>query len=259
MTNKADILGYRVEATSLASCSSSIFKSLDDTRRQCLWFACINPHSYALARRDVVFRNALQSAHLLLPDGIGFIIAGRLLGQNIRERITGFDMFEVVMAELNRRGGSVFFLGSTTGNLGLVQQRVSEQYPNIYVAGLLSPTFGAELTGQENEYIVNTIAESKADVLWVGMTAPKQEKWIADNRHRLPVKFAGPIGAVFDFYTGKVKRSHIFFQRFGLEWLPRLIQEPRRLWRRTFISAPVFMFDTLVARLTPTDKECNGK
>ena len=83
------------------------------------------------------------------------------------------------------------------------------------------------------------------DVLWVGMTAPKQEKWIFENRACLNVKFAAAIGAVFDFYTGQVKRSHPVFQRFGLEWLPRLIQQPRRLWRRMFVSAPIFVWHVL--------------
>jgi N-acetylglucosaminyldiphosphoundecaprenol N-acetyl-beta-D-mannosaminyltransferase len=93
--------------------------------------------------------------------------------------------------------------------------------------------------------MIAAINASKADVLWVGMTAPKQEKWIFENRARLNVKFAGAIGAVFDFYTGRVKRSHPVFQRLGLEWLPRLVQQPRRLWRRMFVSAPIFVWHVL--------------
>ena len=87
----------------------------------------------------------------------------------------------------------------------------------------------------------DAINEARPDVLWVGMTAPKQEKWIYENRSGLDVKFIGPIGAVFDFYAGSVKRSHPLFQRMGLEWLPRLIRQPRRLWRRNFISNPSFL------------------
>ena len=93
--------------------------------------------------------------------------------------------------------------------------------------------------------MILAINAAAPDVLWVGMTAPKQEKWIRANQDRLNVRFAGAIGAVFDFYTGKIKRSHPVFQRFGLEWLPRLLQEPRRLWRRMFLSAPVFVWHVL--------------
>lgn len=93
------------------------------------------------------------------------------------------------------------------------------------------------------------------DVLWVGMTAPKQEKWIAAMQPRLRVRFAGAIGAVFDFYSGEVKRSHPVLQRIGLEWLPRLVQQPRRLWRRMAVSAPIFVWDVLLARLWRNSRE----
>jgi N-acetylglucosaminyldiphosphoundecaprenol N-acetyl-beta-D-mannosaminyltransferase len=101
----------------------------------------------------------------------------------------------------------------------------------------------------ELEAMIAAINQASPDILWVGMTAPKQEKWIHQNLHRLDVRFAAAIGAVFDFYTGRVIRSHPVFQRLGLEWLPRLIQEPGRLWRRMFISAPVFMWHVVRARL----------
>ena len=93
--------------------------------------------------------------------------------------------------------------------------------------------------------MIEAVNTSQADVLWVGMTAPKQEKWVYQHRQALNVKFIGCIGAVFDFYVGNVKRSHPFFQSIGLEWLPRLFREPHRLWRRMFISAPIFMLHVL--------------
>jgi len=93
--------------------------------------------------------------------------------------------------------------------------------------------------------MISAINAARPDVLWVGMTAPKQEKWIHQNRHRLQVKFIGAIGAVIDFYTGRVKRSHPVFRKLGLEWLPRLLQEPRRLWRRMGVSAPIFVMEVV--------------
>ena len=97
--------------------------------------------------------------------------------------------------------------------------------------------------------MIEAVNTAKPDVLWVGMTAPKQEKWIYQNRDKLDVKFIGAIGAVFDFYAGTVKRPHPIFQKMGLEWLPRLCSEPRRLWRRNFVSNPLFMLRVIKARL----------
>jgi len=97
--------------------------------------------------------------------------------------------------------------------------------------------------------MIEAVNRAGPDVLWVGMTAPKQEKWIHQNKDKLNVKFIGAVGAVFDFYAGNVKRSHPWFQEHGLEWLPRLLQEPRRLWRRTFVSAPLFLCMVLLQRM----------
>ncbi|MCH2094416.1 MAG: WecB/TagA/CpsF family glycosyltransferase [Rhodobacteraceae bacterium] len=208
----------------------------------------MNPHSYAVAKTDAEFNAALQNADWLVPDGIGIVLAGRLLNRPMTQRITGFDIFDGVMKDLDRRGGSVFFLGSTEETLAKIRQKLPQDFPNVSLAGTLSPPFKPSYDASEIEMMVEAIALAKADVLWVGMTAPKQEKWICDLRDRLDVSFVGAIGAVFDFYVGNVKRSHPIFQKTGFEWLPRLLQQPKRLWRRMFVSAPIFMWDVLSAR-----------
>jgi len=124
------------------------------------------------------------------------------------------------------------------------------EYPNIAVAGTYSPPFKDDFSKVENDKIISEINKVHPDILWIGMTAPKQEKWAYLNRCKLDVKFIGPVGAFFDFFTGKIKRSHPWFQRHGLEWLLRLMREPRRLWRRNFISNPLFMLMVLKYRLT---------
>jgi N-acetylglucosaminyldiphosphoundecaprenol N-acetyl-beta-D-mannosaminyltransferase len=154
---------------------------------------------------------------------------------------------------LNARGGGrVFFLGSTQATLERIRQRMHSEYPRVEVAGMWSPAFKATYSDAETDVMVDKINRSNADVLWVGMTAPKQEVWIRGVQPRLQVKFAAAIGAVFDFYAGSIKRSPVVFQRLGLEWLPRLVQEPRRLWRRTFVSAPVFLAHVARQRCRPT-------
>lgn len=214
------------------------------------YIACLNPHSIEIARRDEAFASALHDADLSVPDGVGIVIASRILGGNIRKRITGSDIFRGLNDLLNQsRGFSVFFLGSAPEALEKIVERMQRDYPKIRIAGAYSPPFREVFSGEENEAIVNVVNAAHPDVLWVGMTAPKQEKWVWQHRDRLDVRFIGPVGAVFDFFIGRVKRSSPLFQRFGLEWLPRLLQEPRRLWRRNFVSNPSFLSRVIWVRL----------
>ncbi len=242
---KENILGYSVDALSANACVSDIFEHLTSTEPKS-WLACLNPHSYATALNDGVFGEALQSADWLVPDGVGVVYASRWQHGAIRERVTGFDVFFGLHEKMNSAGGlSVFFLGASEETLANIRVRMQEDFPKIRLAGTYSPPFKAEYTEAELRAMVEAVNAARPDVLWVGMTAPKQEKWILANLPRLDVRFAGAIGAVFDFYTGKVKRSHPLFQRLGLEWLPRLVQQPRRLWRRMFVSAPIFVWHVL--------------
>ena len=173
-------------------------------------------------------------------------MASKLLGGGITDRVTGSDVFEGLTESLNKTGGKrYFFLGSTKEVLAQIKNKMSEGAPNVCVAGTYSPPFKPEFTREDNKAMVEAINAARPDVLWVGMTAPKQEKWIFQNRDKLDVTFIGAIGAVFDFYAGTIKRSHPRFQKYGLEWLPRLIQEPRRLWRRNFVSNPSFVYRIL--------------
>ncbi len=251
---KERILSYEIDDLSAERCVTDIFDSTvgqADNASRCKWLACMNPHSYAASLDDGHFARALRDAEWLVPDGSGVVLASRLLGGAIRERVTGSDVFYGLHQRMNTAGGmSVFFLGATEETLALIRERMTRDYPNIRVAGSHSPPFKPDYSPAELEEMINAINVVEPDVLWVGMTAPKQEKWIHANRARLNVRFAGAIGAVFDFYAGRVKRSHPVFQRLGLEWLPRLVQQPRRLWRRMFVSAPIFLWHVIKARLS---------
>jgi N-acetylglucosaminyldiphosphoundecaprenol N-acetyl-beta-D-mannosaminyltransferase len=213
----------------------------------------MNPHAYAIALRDPDYSNALRSADWLIPDGTGIVMASRWMQGCIRERVTGSDIFWGVNEKLSRLGGySVFFLGSTEETLAIIRAKMEKDFPRVRVAGTYSPPFKERYTAEENEAMLSVINAAAPDILWVGMTAPKQEKWIFANQTTLvDVKFAAAVGAVFDFYTGRIRRSHPAFQKAGLEWLPRLLQEPRRLWRRMFVSAPIFTWHILVERFRP--------
>ena len=247
--SRAPFLEYTIVTGTVAACVADIAATLT-TAVAPRWLACLNPHSFVVAESDPGFRRALADADWLVPDGAGVVLAARFLGYPAKGRITGSDIFCGLHDCLNRQGGaSVFFLGSSEEILADIRQQMQADYPDLRVAGSWSPPFKAEFSREENAAMVAAINAVQPDLLWVGLTAPKQEKWICDNKQLLKVKFIGAIGAVFDFYSGNVKRSHPHFQKLGLEWLPRLLQEPRRLWRRMFISAPIFLCHVLRAKV----------
>jgi N-acetylglucosaminyldiphosphoundecaprenol N-acetyl-beta-D-mannosaminyltransferase len=239
------ILDYPVTTLSLQRCLNKIFHWLINQNHP-IYLVCANPHSFEISRKDLTFHSALRKADFLLPDGFGIVLASRLCGGAIQNRITGSDIFIGLSETLNTNGGlSYFFLGSTDETLMAIQSKIAVEFPNIRFAGAYAPPFKTAFSKEEDRIMIEAVNAVQPDVLWVGMTAPKQEKWIFRNRDKLNVKFIGAVGAVFDFYVGNVKRSHPFFQDIGLEWLPRLLQEPRRLWQRMFVSAPIFMLQVL--------------
>jgi len=192
-TETEDILGYRVDRRGLEDCVDDVIAWIKGDA--CRWLACLNPHSYVVALDDPAFAKALHEADWLVPDGQGIVLASRLLGGAIRRRVTGSDIFAGVNRHLNDAGGrSVFFLGSTEETLAAIRARMAVDYPRVRVAGTWSPPFKPEYTAAENEAMLAAINAAAPDVLWVGMTAPKQEKWLHANRARLDVKFAAAVG-----------------------------------------------------------------
>ena len=227
------LLGYTI---------TSNFPQLPVTKKTII--NTINPHSYCEAKKDKLFAEALLSSEVLLPDGSGIVLATKILtGKNIN-KIAGSDIHQYLLeqAYLNRQ--KVFYLGASISTLQLIENRIHKEFPNIEVASY-SPPFKLEFSEKENDAMVTVINEFKPDILFVGMTAPKQEKWVYANRDKIKTNVIASIGAVFDFYAGTVKRSGKFWIQLGLEWLPRLLREPKRLWKRNFISTPLFLFYVL--------------
>jgi N-acetylglucosaminyldiphosphoundecaprenol N-acetyl-beta-D-mannosaminyltransferase len=245
-----DIVGYEVCNESEARVIDCVTDWIHADQRDCRYFACLNPHSVEIAADDEIFHKSLSCADFLTADGIGIIYASRILGGTIRRRITGTDVFLGVTEAMNRANvGSCFFLGSTEETLAKVRKEMAARFPNVKVAGTYSPPFKTKFSQKDNLEMIDAINRCSPDVLWVGLTAPKQEKWIFEQRGDLDVKFAGPIGAVFDFFVGNIDRTGPVMQNLGLEWLPRLLQEPRRLWRRSLVSAPKFLLRAVRYRI----------
>ena len=204
----------------------------------------INAHSYNTAQKDNLFAEALENGDVLIPDGISIVLAfkWRHWMNGPKERVAGADLFNFEMKKLNEKGGTCFFLGSSEKVLGLIKEHAAIDYPNINII-TYSPPYKPQLTNEESRLMVEAVNSANPDLLWVGMTAPKQEKWAYFNWKDLNIHcHCGTIGAVFDFYAGTVKRAPIWWQNKGLEWLYRLLKEPRRMWRRYIIGNTLFLW-----------------
>lgn len=205
----------------------------------------INAHSFNTAQRDELFAEALRNGDYLIPDGASIVKACRWLKckSQPRERVAGWDLFEFEMGRLDARGGRCMFMGSSPKVLALVVERAKVVYPNIEVV-TYSPPYKPEFTEEDNEAIIRAINVADPDLLWIGMTAPKQEKWTYAHWDELDIHcHVGTIGAVFDFFAGTYRRAPQWWQDHSLEWLYRLLKEPRRMWRRYVIGNPLFLWN----------------
>uniref|UniRef100_UPI004048C657 WecB/TagA/CpsF family glycosyltransferase n=1 Tax=Algoriphagus sp. TaxID=1872435 RepID=UPI004048C657 len=244
MNSKTRFFNYSINNTSVKQIVAEIISSIDKGEKK--WLACFNPHSYYVSKIDYLFSEALRKADWLIPDGIGVVFFLNLLAKRKIGRVTGPDVFFELNERLNNLGGySCFFFGSHENVLKVIGNKMEKDFPNVKISGYYSPPFVDRFSEEESEKIISLINKHKPEILWVSLTAPKQEKFIFENLDRLDFRFCAGVGALFDFYSGNVKRPNKFFILLGLEWLPRLLRKPKRLWRRTFISAPVFILDSI--------------
>lgn len=260
-----DILGSKAELASLPE-----GKLLINT---------INAHSYNTARKDKLFAEALTNGDVLIPDGVSIVKACRWIKAKSqpKERIAGWDLFSFEMDKLERESEElrtkseesnsmtsskdgqedsslftlrsslkkVMFMGSSQKVLDLIVKRAAEVYPHLKVV-TYSPPYKPEFSDEDNKAIIDAINAANPDLLWIGMTAPKQEKWTYSHWKELNIHcHVGTIGAVFDFFAGTVERAPMWWQRHGLEWLYRLLKEPKRMWRRYIIGNALFLWNML--------------
>ena len=200
----------------------------------------INQYSFCIAEEDIAFKNSLQYADVLLPDGMAIVAAVRFLTGKKIKKIAGADIHHHLLQELNQKSGRCFYLGSSESTLLKIKQRVAIEFPNITV-GTFSPPFKTEFSKTDNEKMIETVNDFETDILFVGMTAPKQEKWAFVHKEQLDTKIICTIGAVFDFYAGTVERPSPFWINMKLEWFIRLVKEPKRMWKRYLYYGPVFI------------------
>jgi len=199
----------------------------------------INQYSYCVAKNDAEFKDSLKNSDILLPDGIGIVLASKFLKGIKIEKIAGSDLHAFLLKKMNAQKGSVFYMGSSVRTLKKIKKRLKMDFPRINVE-TYSPPFKSKFSDADNEKIINVVNAFKPDILFVGLTAPKQEKWACSQKTHLNAKMICSIGAVFDFYAGTVKRPSPFWVNSGLEWLGRLLNEPKRMWKRYIYYGVVF-------------------
>lgn len=234
------LLGVPIDRKSLEVAVADSMTAIEREGEQII-FACANPHSLVVAQDDPEFKSALMRANLVVADGVGVTMMAKYAKEQVGPRIAGHDYFMAILKALESRGtGRVFFFGSSQRVLDLISEKFKRDFPSLTLCGTISPPFGA-WSEAENAAMIASINAAGPDVLWVGMTAPKQEKWVETNRHQLDVPVIGSIGAVFDFYAGTYSRAPAWMCNLGIEWVYRLLKEPRRMFRRNFVSSPKFV------------------
>lgn len=208
----------------------------------------INQYSYCIAEEDQIFKNALQGSDVLLPDGVGITWASNFLNGRKVNKIAGADIHLNLLERLNAMRGSCFYLGASEKTLEIIVNRLKLEYPYIKVE-TYSPPYKDTFTIEDSNLMIRKVNDFEADVLFVGMTAPKQEKWSHHHKNRIDANVICSIGAVFDFYAGSVNRPSKIWVNLKLEWLGRLLKEPRRMWKRYLFYGGVFVYDILKKKI----------
>lgn len=212
--------------------------NLDSSKKTLI--TTINQYSFCIAEEDPEFKKALLQSDVLLPDGMAIVSAVQLQTGKKIKKIAGADIHLHLLNDLNKKAGSCFYLGASERTLAKIKERLAIEFPNIEVA-TYSPPFKSHFSKFENKQMIDVINAFAPDVVFVGMTAPKQEKWAFHHKSQLKTKTICAIGAVFDFYAGTVERPSLFWVNLKLEWFIRLVKEPKRMWKRYLYYGPVFI------------------
>lgn len=201
----------------------------------------LNQYSYMMAVKDARFKEALMASDVLLPDGVGIVAACKILNGRTIKKIAGADLHHFLLHKLSEIGGRCFYLGASDYTLERIKVQCAQEFPTIKV-GYYSPPYKAEFGEEDNKRMIDAINAYNPDILFIGLSAPKQEMWVHQNKHELHVKAICSIGAVFDFYAGTINRPSRFWVGIGMEWFIRFVHEPGRLWKRYLYYGPAFVY-----------------
>lgn len=200
-------------------------------------------------QRDADFRDIYEKAFLAVPDGVSLLWSAKFLKTPLKGRVNGTDLFEELSAVAEKKGLKIFLLGGRPGAAEAAKKTLLSRHPDLKIVGTHCPPYGFESQPEELASINSKIKAAAPDILFVGLGAPKQEKWIYDNYQELGVPVSLGIGVSFELVADMVQRAPLWMQKWGLEWLFRLIVEPKRLWKRYVMGNPQFMWLVLKQRL----------
>jgi N-acetylglucosaminyldiphosphoundecaprenol N-acetyl-beta-D-mannosaminyltransferase len=237
--DRADILGVYVSRFNLEETVQVFSDAIENGLK--LRVAVTPVNSILWARKNEGLREIYNSADIVTADGVPVVWASKLFKTPIRGRVTGLDLLPKFAETASKKGYKFFLMGASEGVAEQLAEVLKNQHPGLEVAGTYSPPFAETFSDEENEKMITMINQSGADVLWVSLTSPKQDYWIAEHFDKLDVSVAAGVGAAFDVVAGNIARAPHWMQKFGLEWLFRLIKEPGRLSKRYLIEAPLFI------------------
>ncbi|MDD5856996.1 MAG: WecB/TagA/CpsF family glycosyltransferase [bacterium] len=230
MRPTCEIMGVNIVVTDMNKTLALIENQLENWRGK---YICVaNVHTTVTAHEDESYRKIQNKAAMALPDGGPLSQYSRQQGFAEAQRVTGPDLMKEILKISAEKGWRHYFYGSTPETLELLQTKIQERYPGVQIAGTMSPPF-REMTPQEDADAVARINESRPDFVWVGLGAPKQERWMAAHEDRVQALMVG-VGAAFDYEAGNIRRAPMWMQKHNLEWLYRLMQDPKRLFKRYF-------------------------
>ena len=235
---RVNVLGVGVSVTNLQTALAAI---ADAVRARRKGYICVTGvHGVMESQADATFRRILNEAFLCTPDGMPMVWVGWLRGHREMERVYGPDLMLAVCAWSRANPCRHFFFGGAPGVAEKLRDNLAARFPNLQVAGCYTPPFRALNAAEENQ-LQDLIRAAKPDIMWVGLSTPKQEKFMAEFLPRLDATLIIGVGAAFDFLGGRVRQAPRWMQRSGLEWFYRLCQEPRRLAKRYFRNNPLFV------------------
>ena len=236
---KTEILGVLIDAVTKRQALERLLEFLEGDKNRLLFTP--NPEFVLEAQKDREFMEILNKGDLVVPDGIGIVIASRITGANIKSRVTGCDLILSLFGEIKNTGHTVYLFGGKPGVAELAKANMENKYPGLKIAGFSDGYYDK----QRERAVIREIQELKPDVLLVFNNFPKQEKWIYHNRNRLPVKITAGLGGSVDVMAGTLKRAPVAFRKVGLEWLWRLIRQPNRIKR--MYKLPLFLIKAISA------------
>jgi len=255
MSDKVYILKTAVSRYNLSETMTEMSRAIDEGRK--LRMAVTPVNCLLWARKNHELNAIYNSADIVTADGVPVVWASRLLSGPIRGRVTGLDLLPAFSEVAAQKGYSFFLLGAADGVAEKLARKLKNSYPKLKIAGIWVPPFREQFSDEENRDMIDRINQSGADVLWVSLTAPKQDFWIARHFHELDVSIAIGVGAAFDVVAGNITRAPLWMQRNGLEWLYRLLKEPGRLSKRYLVEAPQFIPLPIKQLLTSSKKDKN--